>query len=99
MYSRIGGIKFHIEVTPERGRLKLSLVIDKGEFDQFLQWPLFVTFTVEILDQKRGDNLTRVFFDRVQRDQKNNVISVRHCSIEDYIQNDTMYFTISKLDH
>ena len=99
VYSRIGGIKFHIEVALESGIFKLSLVIDKGEFDQFLQWPLLVTLTVEILEQRSGDNLTRNFFDRVQRGLKYRVISIRHHSIEDYIHNDTMYFIISKLNH
>ncbi len=96
-YVRLGGCKFSIIIAIEiSGDARFYVSLQEGVFDKELQWPHYMCFTFEIVNQNGGSNLKEVFVDNVQHTVLYKVSSIDNSRMSDFLHRDMLTFTIYK---
>ena len=115
MYTHLGGYKFCIGVDANgysEGRGKyifMDVWTMPGEYDDQLMWPGSARFTIELINQKRGEN---AFCNTVRKTWSKpskcsalvDIMSsgsagfIEHSKLEDFLDNDTLHFVVSKVE-
>ena len=113
MYTHLYGYKFCIGVDANGygcghgSYLGVSLCTMSGEYDDKLQWPARVKFTIELINQYGGENASHsetwrwdkpnakycavVWFCRIGRD------FLQHGKLKNFLNSDTLYFHVSQV--
>ena len=96
-YLRMGGCKFSVSVDyVAHDLIRFSVSTENGVFDKELKWPYYMRFTLEILNQKGGSNLSQVFVEKVQQGLFYKVTSLQSSKIGDYLRHDSLHFSVLK---
>ena len=112
MYTHVCGYKFCVGVNANgssgsaRGT---SLSVDIwgmfGEYDDHLKWPLTITFTIEVINQEEGQNAYYTFAGVLRKPtQKYHSFllfspadHLVNAELYKFLNNDTLYFHVSKI--
>ena len=103
MYTHKCGYKFYGRVYISiSGDLWMSLHFVPGEFDGQLKWPVKTKFTIELVNQ-RGKNavsIANTSWAKPAHESFNNlpIALVQSSKLCDFLDNDTLYFYISKVE-
>ena len=110
MYTHVFGYKFCIGVDAngcDRGRGKsiwMDLFAMSGEYDEQLNWPANAKFTVELINQTRGENVrhSRTLEWKKTTGKYNRLFIVHqsfleHSKLNSFLKNDTLYFYVSEV--
>ena len=109
MYTHVCGYKFCVGVDANgyydgRGKaIGMTLWAMPGEFDDQLEWPAKAMFTIELINQQRGENASyttrsyqwckpTVEYWRIKR-----IWRIKHSELSSFYNNDTLHFHVSKI--
>ncbi len=107
MYSHLFGYKFYVGVDASGRFYGRGKAIDvevrslPGEFDDRLKWPAEGQITIELINQRGGENAKGTsifkwkkssFLTRIKRDCEG---FIEHCNIGPFLANDTLFFHIT----
>ena len=104
MYTHVCGYKFCIGVDAnESGKaIWVDLWSMSGEYDNQLKWPAKATFTVELINQKGGENIRHSrTLDWKKDDYYVGFIHksfLEHSKLNGFLNNDTLYFCVSEVE-
>ena len=117
IYTHLGGYKFCIGVDANgysRGRgksINMEVWTMLGEHDDQLTWPASASFTIELINQKEGENVSctvrktwlkpshSFFLVRIRRIVKFGFACfIEHSQLVDFLDNDTLHFVVSKVE-
>ena len=111
MYTHVCGYKFCIGVAANGcfGGHGKSIYVDlysmSGEYDEQLKWPANAKFTVELINQKGGENTShsRTLEWKKTTTKYNRVSTIHHSFLEhsklnSFLKNDTLYFYVSEVE-
>ena len=104
MYAYPGGYKFRIDFDNKTFGINGLQVILKGvsgEYDDQLQWPARVSFTVELVNWKRGDNWkvsTLIEWKKGELNEHNLAyaggVFIENSKLDSYLHNDCLHFKV-----
>ena len=113
MYTHVGGYKFCIGVDANGygSGLGKSIYVDlfsmPGEYDDQLKWPAKATFTVELINQKGGENASRstTITWNLLASEYNHICGfdrihcgfIEHSQLHSFLKNNTLYFFVSEI--
>ena len=102
MYTHKCGYKFYVKVVSITNNLYVHLHSVPGEFDGQLNWPAKVKLTIELVNQ-RGKNTMdtgKGSWNKPAHDSASNLafLIVHILKLDDFLDNDTLYFYISKVE-
>ena len=114
MYTHVDGYKFYIAVLANgigdgRGKaVAVQLYSLPGEFDGQLKWPVKDKFTLELVNQRGGDNVIAEAFSSWDKPDFRKCITnfhsitvdgyyhfIKHSQLEHFLVDDTLHFLIS----
>ena len=112
MYTHSGGYKFRIRIHLNGYGLSLGRAVNidvfptPGEYDEDLEWPVEVQFTMEMLNCVGGSNwIVTSESGRWGKNRKTYLLSINysskqncyieHCKLHDYLCDDCLYFKVS----
>ena len=108
MYTHVCGYKFCIGVDAngyDLGRgvsVGIALYSMPGEYDDQLKWPANAKFTIQLINQQGGENISLTGIWKWKKPIKNNFLDyfplVFHYKICSFLDNDTLYFYISVVE-
>ena len=119
MYTHLGGYKFCVGVDANgylggRGKsVNMDMWTIPGEYDDQLTWPASARFTIELINQKGGENASYTTVRktwlkpskcselvRLRRIARGGswVAFIEHSQLEDFLNNDTLHFVVSKVE-
>ena len=111
MYTHVCGYKFCIGVDANgsgdgRGKsIRVDLYSMAGEYDDQLKWPAYAKFTVELINQKGGENIrhsTRLRWNKptTKYDYVYHIHTsfLEHSKLNSFLNNDTLYFFVSEVE-
>ena len=102
MYAYPGGYKFRIDIDKITSDVNGLLVILKGlsgEYDDQLQWPARVSFTVELINWKGGDNwkVSKLIEWKAREElvlANAGGIFIENSKLDNYLYNDRLHFKV-----
>ena len=111
MYTHMCGYKFCIGVDANgcggvghRKSIWMDLFSMTGEYDDQLKWPAKATFTVELINQKGGENTSHsMTFEWKKTTTKYTHVHfihpsfLEHSKLNSFLKNDTLYFYVSEV--
>ena len=114
MHTHVCGYKFCVGVDANgyhggRGKaIGMALWSMPGEFDYQLKWPAKATFTIDLINQEGGENVsfsygpcqwnkTTVEYCRIGRIYRTGYNFLNHSELNGFLNNDTLYFHVSKI--
>ncbi len=107
MYSHLFGYKFYVGVDANghfygRGKaINVELRSLPGEFDDRLKWPAEGQITIELINQRGGENVKGTSFFKWKKSSFLTLIKrdcegfIEHCNIGPFLANDTLFFHIT----
>ena len=114
MYTHIPGYKFHIVILPTgasrcTNETMLTYVyMEHGEYDDQLVWPAKAKFTLELVNQKNGDNIKAEVLQEWKKPSQAEFLEVfdclivnqchafmKLCNIDDFLHNDSLHFRLT----
>ena len=108
MYTHVCGYKFCIGVDangygPGHGKyICMDFFSMSGEYDDQLKWPANAKFTVELINQKGGENVRH---SRTMNWKKHHNYAgfihqsfVEHSKLSSFLNNNTLYFYVSEVE-
>ena len=110
MYTHVCGYKFCIGVDANGGgyghgkSIWVDLFSMSGEYDDQLKWPANAKFTVELINQKGGENTSHSMTLKWKKTttKYNRVYYIHnsfleHSKLNSFLKNDTLYFYVSEV--
>ncbi len=106
MYSHLFGYKFCIGIDANgygnghHRAIRVDIWSLQGEFDDKLKWPAEGQITIELINQRGGENAkgTRTFNWKkstyLTQIERNYVGFIEHCNLGPFLANDTLFFHI-----
>ena len=117
MYTHVSGYQFCIGVDANgrglvRGKsIYVAVWGMPGEFDDQLKWPAKAKFTIELINQQGGENITSTTLVNIERSTTpykllasfnliivaGNLTFLEHSLLHKFLINDTLHFRISEI--
>ena len=115
MYTHITGYKFSIAIDPtgvsrRKNEAMLAYVyMQQGEYDDQLVWPVKARFTLELVNQKIGDDIKAEILKAWEKPSRAEAYLgvfdclmvngfhafMKLCHIDDFLHNDSLHFRLT----